>query len=270
MNFDEVAVFRFLPDLAEDNPFGFVVDNVYHELMINGKKKRVACLKMYDGPDAACPCCQTSQKYYNELGDEKMGKLFWRKIDYVAQGVIVSSPFDYPIKAEENPVRMISLGPKLFKKIEAAIMSGDFDIPPYDLTAGYDFRIMKTRQGEYAAYDNSEFTRKASAVSDAFLEKIQLYDLKNFRYGRIDPLQMETMIEAALTGKSYDEKKKDDGEPAATVAEQVAEGKEQQPLETAAAATAEAAAPAAAATPPAGGSSRAQEILARLRNRNAA
>jgi hypothetical protein len=114
MDFDQVGLFRFLPDLDDNNPLGFIVENKYHELNINGQKKKIACLKMYG---ESCPCCEHSQKYYNE-GNEKMGKVFWRKLDYIAQGIVVNSPFEYPIKADENPVRLISLGIKIYKRIE--------------------------------------------------------------------------------------------------------------------------------------------------------
>lgn len=263
MDFNEVAIFRFLPDADENNPLQFVVDNIYHELEINGKKKRLACLKMHDGEDAYCPCCAKSQYYYNEMGDEAMGKKFWKKTDWIASGIVVHSPFEYPIKPDENPVRMISLGPKLFKKIEGAVLSGDFDVEPFDPLNGYDFRINKTKQSEWADYTNSEFARKSTPIAEDVLNRIKMYDLKNFRYARVAPEQMETMIEAFLTGRSYDDKP-DEGQggsapeqkPAASASEVISAVKEA-PSE---------APPASAA--PAASSSRAQEILARLHARN--
>jgi hypothetical protein len=200
MDFDQTAKFRFLPDKDEENPLGFIVANQYHELLINGQKKRIACLKMYG---ESCPCCEISQKHYND-NDMTMGKLFWRKIDYIAQGIIISSPFDYPIKPEENPIRMISIAVKLYKTIEAKIVKGDMDEMPTDPINGYDFSINKTKQGEYADYTTSDFARKSTPISEEMLSKIDLYDLKNFRYGKIERDQMETMIEAFLTGKSYE------------------------------------------------------------------
>lgn len=206
MEFDQTAKFRFLPDLDEENPLGFIVPNQYHELLINGKKKKLACLKMYG---ESCPCCEQSTKYYNE-GDERMGKAFWRKIDYIAQGVVINSPFDYPVKPDENPIRMISIATKLYKTIEAKIVKGDMDEMPTDPINGYDFSINKTKQGEYADYTTSDFARKSTPLSEEMLARIDLYDLKNFRYGKIERDQMETMIEAFLTGKSYEDSKSSD------------------------------------------------------------
>jgi hypothetical protein len=203
MDFEQTVDFRFLPDLDEENPLGFIVENKYHELLINGKKKRIACAKMYG---ESCACCEHSQKYYDE-GDEKMGKSFWRKVDYIVQGLIISTPFDYPVKADENPVRMLSIGPKLYKVIEAKIVKGDLDEMPYDMVNGYNFRINKTKQGEYADYTTSDFARKSTAIPEQFLTHLEMYDLKNFRYGHIEREQMEAMIEAFLTGRSYEAEK---------------------------------------------------------------
>lgn len=272
MELDQTAKFRFLPDKDEENPLGFIVPNQYHELLINGKKKKLACLKMYG---ESCPCCEQSSKYYNE-GDEKMGKAFWRKIDYIAQGIVVSSPFDYPIKPEENPIRLISIATKLYKTIEAKIVKGDMDEMPTDPVNGYDFSINKTKQGDYADYTTSDFARKSTPISDEMLARIDLYDLKNFRYGKIERDQMETMIEAFLTGKSYEDSK-DSGSTAApgqteghSTGSPALDAKlnEAKPV-----ATAQATVAAAAATPaPAAGAPKLspQEILRKLKERQQA
>lgn len=207
MGFGDTALFRFVQDADEENPLGFIIENKYHEFTINGKRKRIACLKMHDGADAHCPACAASAKYYNELGDEKMGKLFWRKVDYIGAGLVMHTPFDYPIKEGENPIRLISLGPKLFKRIETSIASGDFDVAPYDLDEGFDFKLMKTKQGEYADYSSSEFVRKSTAITGELRQRLELVDLKKFRFARVDADTMQAQIEAFITGHSYEEEK---------------------------------------------------------------
>jgi len=267
MDTDAIAEWRFFPDLNEDNPLGFMVENKYHELVINGQKKRIACLKMYG---EACPCCELSQKHYNE-GDTAMGKKYWRKIDYIGQGVVVSSPFEYPIKADENPVRLVSIGPKLYKKIEAGIVTGDLDAMPYDFQEGYNFRIIKSKQGEYASYDNSEFRRKATPVDAAILDRVELYDLSKFRYAKIEREAMEAMIEAEMTGRSYEDNKSGGSTtstPAASTGSAALDEKVSAPKETVEAPATET--PSAPAAPAGDGQKlSAQDILARLRNRTA-
>lgn len=270
MDFDQSAKFRFLPDLDEENPLGFIVLNQYHELLINGKKKKLACLKMYG---ESCPCCEQSTKYYND-GDERMGKAFWRKIDYIAQGVIMNSPFDYPVKADENPIRMISIATKLYKTIESKIVKGDMDEMPTDPINGYDFSINKTKQGEYADYTTSDFARKSTPLSEELLARIDLYDLKNYRYGKIEREQMETMIEAFLTGKSYEDNKPADAAPAAAAytghstghAPLDAKMNEDKPVQSAASVV-NAAQAAPASAPAAGAKLSPQEILRKLKER---
>jgi len=261
MEFDQTTVFRFLSDADEDNPLGFIVENKYHELMINGKKKRIACLKMYS---EACPCCETSQKYYND-GDQEMGKKFWRKIDYIAQGVIVNCPFEYPIKDDENPVRLVSLSTKLYQKVENEIVKGDLDEMPTDVNNGYDFRIIKTKQGEYANYESSGFARKASPINPNLLQRIEKYELSKYRYGKIEREQMEAMVEAYLTGKDFDDKAAASG----AASPDVSSAKPAQSADAVlsqAAASSDAAPPAAA---PAGNKLSPAEILAKLRAKNA-
>jgi len=266
MGFEETVEFRFLPDLDEENPLGFIVENKYHELLINGKKKRIACAKMYG---ESCACCENSQKYYDS-GDEKMGKSFWRKIDYIVQGLIISTPFEYPIAAEDNPVRMLSLGPKLYKVIEAKIVKGDLEEMPYDMVNGYNFRINKTHQGEYADYTTSDFARKSTPIPEQFLANLEMYDLKNFRYGHIEREQMEAMIEAFLTGRSYEAEKEQaasdsTGSPAVDAA--IATAK---PVQSAEAVVQQVAASTpASVTPPAAAPAKLspQEILAKLKAR---
>lgn len=203
MDYDETVEFRFLPDADEENPLGFIVENKHHKFNVNGKTKTIACSQMYG---KSCACCETSKKFY-DAGDAATGKVFWRRIDYLVQGLILKSPFEYPIKADENPVRLLSLGPKLYKVIESKIMAGDMDEMPYDMVTGYNFRINKTKQGEYADYSTSDFARKSSAIPDNLLGNIEMYDIKNYRHTEIERPQMESLIEAYLTGHSYEEDK---------------------------------------------------------------
>lgn len=273
MDFDAIASFRFLPDLDELNPRAFIVENHYHEVTVNGKKKKYACLKMYGHDD--CPMCAESRKHY-AAGDETLGKMFYRKIDYIAQGLVTSSPFDYPIKPEENPVRLISLSSKLYDIIAGTI--GDLDETPYDLVQGRDFRIKKTRQGEWANYTTSAFSMKSTPVDAAILENpaFKLFNLNDFRYAKVDKDKLKSVIESVMTGKSLDD---DTSAPStyghvtgnATLDKQLNAPSEAKPLAEApavvAAASTAAPAPAAEGQSPA---ERAKAVLERIRRNQAA
>jgi hypothetical protein len=71
--------------------------------------------------------------------------------------------------------------------------------------------IMKTKQGEWADYTTSDFARRSTPIPADLRERIELIDLKKFRFARVDADTMQAQIEAFLTGKSYDDKKASEG-----------------------------------------------------------
>ena len=199
---DSVSTVRFLPDVDEDNPMGFLVENVAHELNINGKREKVPCLKMY-GED--CPICALSQKYYDEKSpehNEKLGKKYYRKKSYIGQVLVTETPVEHD---QEQLVKLIEFGPKIFKQIQSAFQSGDMDNPPYELKGGYNFRIKKTKSGEYADYGTSSFSPKQTDVADDVIEMLNLYNLADYRTPKVTKAALEAMLLADQTGGSVPE-----------------------------------------------------------------
>lgn len=206
---DSTTIFRFLPDADENNPMQFLVENHIHELIINGEKKRVACLKMY-GED--CPICKHSAENYakgrecKNLGDlegEKkwnaIGKQFYRKLSYIGQGIVVDSPVEHD---QNVTVKLIDFGTKIYQQMQSAFQSGDLEKEPYDFFEGYNFRFKKTKGPYGADYTTSSFAPKQTALTEELIEKIELVDLKTQRH-RYTPLaEVETLLLAARTGGS--------------------------------------------------------------------
>jgi hypothetical protein len=194
---DSISVVRFLPDLDEDNPMGFLVENFTHELVVNGKREKVACLKMYG---EECPICALSQKYYDEKSaehNEELGKKYYRKKGYIGQVLVLDTPVEHDA---EQLVKLIEFGPKIFNQIQSAFKSGDLEDPPYELKGGYNFRIKKTQSGQYADYGTSNFSPKRTDVADDVIEAIELFDLKTFRTAKTARAQLEAMLIADQTG----------------------------------------------------------------------
>lgn len=199
---DSVSTVRFLPDLDEDNPMGFLVENLTHELVINGKREKVACLKMFN---EECPICALSQKYYDEKDpehNEALGKKYYRKKSYIGQVIVIDTPIEHDA---EQIVKLIDFGPAVFKQIQSAFQSGDLEEAPYELKGGYNFRIKKTKSGEYASYTTSSFSPKQTDVSDDLLESLTLFDLKQYRTSKTSREQIEAMLIADQTGASMPE-----------------------------------------------------------------
>lgn len=211
---DSIAVFRFTPDLDEDNPLGFLVENLQHELTINGERKKVPCLSMYG---EHCPVCEVSRKYYDEKNDE-MGKKYYRKKSYIGEGIVVESPIDHD---QNQLVKLIEFGPKIFKQIQSAFQSGDLESAPFELKGGYNFRIKKTKSGQYADYGTSSFAPKQSDLDDDIIESMSLYDLKQYRTKYVDRATIEAMLIADQTGAAFREQESggdEDHTPAPTKA----------------------------------------------------
>ena len=211
---DSTAVVRFLPDLDEENSLGFLVENLQHELIINGQKKRVPCLTMYN---ESCPICELSRKYYNEK-NEDLGKKYYRKKSYIGQVIVIESPIEHD---QSQLVKLIEFGPAIFKQIQAAFQSGDLEEAPYEFKGGYNFRIKKTKSGQYASYTTSSFAPKQTDLDDDIIESLQLFNLSDFRGKKLDRATIEALLVADQTGQSVNEDD-DDDTPASVVAPKAA------------------------------------------------
>lgn len=209
---DTVSTVRFLPDSDEENPMGFLVENLAHELVINGKREKVPCLKMYG---QECPICALSQGYYDEKSadhNEQLGKKYYRKKSYIGQVIVMDTPIEHD---QEQMVKLIEFGPAVFKQIQAAFQSGDLEEAPFELKGGYNFRIKKTKSGEYASYTTSSFAPKQTDVGDDVIEKLDLFSLADYRTPAIARDQLEAMLVADQTGGSYGEAAPASAKPAA-------------------------------------------------------
>lgn len=199
---DTVSTVRFLPDADEENPMGFLVENLTHELTINGKREKVACLKMYG---EACPICELSSRFYDQKSpdfNEELGKSFYRKKSYIGQVLVLETPVEHDA---DQLVKLIEFGPQVFKQIQAAFQSGDMDAPPYELKGGYNFRFRKTVTGSgQNSYTTSNFAPKQTDVADDLIASIELFNLSDYRTAKTDRAALEAMLIAAQSGASYE------------------------------------------------------------------
>lgn len=201
---DSIAVVRFLPDLDPDNNLGFLVENLTHELVINGERKTVPCLSMH-GED--CPICALSRDYYDEKSpnyNEALGKKYYKKKSYIGQVIVVESPIEHD---QNQLVKLIEFGPKIFKQIQAAFQSGDLEEAPFEFKGGYNFRIRKTQSGQYADYGQSSFAPKQSDLDDEVISQLNLFNLADYRgkdgVTKMDRDTLEAMLIADQTGSAF-------------------------------------------------------------------
>lgn len=205
MNEGEQAVVRFLPDADQDNPMGFLVEKLMHQLTINGERKSVPCKKMFNED---CPICKVSSAYYKEE-DKTNGKKYWRKKQHIVQALIIEDPLPADSdsgETHEGKVRFLALGYQLFNIVKESFESGELDEIPFAFEGGCDFIIKKTKQGEYATYAvGSKFARKSSDLTEdqiAFVTD-NMVELGSLLPPNPELEKVEGMLEAALTGADY-------------------------------------------------------------------
>lgn len=211
---DSQATVRFLADKNEDNPLGFLVEKVYHELTVNGEKKIIPCLHSY-GED--CPICKVSKEYY-DAGDKVNGKKFYRKKGYVAQALIVEDPItDSGHESAAGQVKLMSVGYSLFNIIRDAFESNELDDAPYEFVGGTNFLIKRTMKGDFANYDLSKFARRSSDLNEEQVDyvKSQMIDLSTLLPKKPELEKVETLLESALTGKRFNDGEEDDADTTA-------------------------------------------------------
>ena len=208
------AVVRFLPDLNESNPRGFLVEKVTHTLTINGQVKKIPCLSMYE---EECPICKISSAYY-KAKDEINGKKYWKKRQYLGQALIIEDPLPAGEDGEthEGKVRMIALGFQLYNIIKEAFASDELEGIPYDFEEGYDFIIKKTEQGSYATYVvGTKFANKQRSLTGAELEIAEagMIDLATLLPKNPGVAKVQAMLDAEMNGEDYQDPSVTDNTP---------------------------------------------------------
>ena len=281
------AVIRLLPDGNPNNTF-FWVERAMIKLPFAGIKGetdsrpvqvQVPCVEMYnDG--TACPILAEVRGWFKDKSLEEMGRKYWKKRSYIFQGFVVEDPIKED-KIPENPIRRFIIGPQIYNIIRSALMDPELDELPTDFLKGLDFRIAKTSKGGFADYSTSKWSRRERALSDvekAAIDTHGLFDLSGFLPKKPTDVElkvMKEMFEASVDGEAYDMDRwgqyfkpagmgQATGDPnkVAARAVPVDEDADDAPVAVAAPVSAPAA-PAATAE----GASRAQDILAMIRNR---
>jgi hypothetical protein len=290
------AVIRLLPDGNSANTF-FWVERAMIKLPFAGIKGetdsravqvQVPCVEMYnDG--TACPILTEVRGWFKDKALEEMGRKYWKKRSYIFQGFVVEDPIKED-RIPENPIRRFIIGPQIYQIIRSALMDPELEELPTDYMRGVDFRIAKTSKGGFADYSTSKWSRRERAIADAdkaAIEQFGLHNLSDFLPKKPTDVElkvMKEMFEASVDGEAYDMDRwgqyfKPAGmgqatgdpnkaaAPRAAVAAPVAAAEEDAPWEEPATPAVKAAAPAASAAPTGESASRAQDILAMIRNR---
>jgi len=237
---------------------------------------QVPCVEMYnDG--TVCPILSEVRGWFKDKSLEEMGRKYWKKRSYIFQGFVVEDPLKED-KLPDNPIRRFIIGPQIYAIIRSALMDPELDELPTDFLKGLDFRIAKTSKGGFADYSTSKWSRRERSLTDvesAAVEAHGLFDLSGFLPKKPTDVElkvMKEMFEASVDGEAYDMDRW--GQYFKPAGMSQATGDPNRPAASAPAADADdepapvaKAVPAAAPAASAGDNSRAQDILAMIRNR---
>jgi hypothetical protein len=282
------STLRFLPDGNTDNTF-FWVERAMIKLPFAGIKGeseskqitvQVPCVEMYGD---TCPILSEVRAWFKDPALEDMGRKYWKKRSYIFQGFVTEDGLKEEQKSE-NPIRRFIIGPQIFTSIRAALVDPELEDLPTDFVHGLDYRMKKGSKGGYADYSTSSWARRERPLNDeenAAIKQHGLFNLSDFlpkKPGEVELKVMKEMFEASVDGEPYDMERwgqyfkpagmsQNTGDPNKTVAKSAPASTvdeiDDEPAPVAKATTA----PAPKAEAAAGGDSRAQDILAMIRNR---
>jgi hypothetical protein len=210
------AVIRLLPDGNANNTF-FWVERAMIKLPFAGVKGetdsravqvQVPCVEMYnDG--TTCPILAEVRGWFKDKSLEEMGRKYWKKRSYIFQGFVTEDPIKED-KIPDNPIRRFIIGPQIYQIIRSALMDPELEELPTDFLRGVDFRIAKTSKGGFADYSTSKWSRRERALTDqekAAIDTHGLFDLSSFLPKKPTDVElkvMKEMFEASVDGEAYD------------------------------------------------------------------
>jgi hypothetical protein len=155
---------RILP--GKDDETEFYAETKLHRIVgSDGMAKNYHCRKVHG---EACPLCDLYYSLWKT--DQESDKDLARQIKPRARYYMNI------LDRDSGDVKILSVGVILFKKIVASMLDEDFgDIT--DLQDGFDFKIIKTMEGQWPKYDQSQPRPKsepagAPAECAAYMESL--------------------------------------------------------------------------------------------------
>lgn len=208
------ATIRFLPDGDSNNTF-FWVERLIIRLPFEGiigqpdaknTVVQVPCVEMWD---KACPVLSEVRAWFKDPELEALGRKYWKKRSYIFQGFVLNDPMDEK-EPPENPIRRFVINRSIFEIIRSSLMDAEMEEIPTDYQAGRDFKLVKTKRGQYADYSTSSWSMRTRTLGDDEMDAVNnfgLFDLKDYLPKEPSDKELEIikeMFEASVNGEEYD------------------------------------------------------------------
>ena len=203
---EQLTIKLSFPDIIGDHPDVKKDDN--GEIIV-----KLPCIEMY-GKNETCPILSEVRPWWKSKDKTllELASKYWKKYTYHYQGLIVEDGLSEEEKPE-NPIRRFILAPQVHNIIKAAIIDPEIIELPTHSVNGLDFRIKVHKKGRYNEYTTSCFSRRERPLTEKELEAIntyKLYDLASFLPQKPSSTELkiqQEMFEASLDGKPYDPEK---------------------------------------------------------------
>jgi hypothetical protein len=210
----DFASIRFLPNGVGEGDFW--VDKLMIKLPFAGVRGKntnptivtVPCMQMYG---EKCPI-QEEIKPLWKTGDEETARLYYRKKTHVLHGFVRKNAVPEDV-TPENPVRRFNVHAKLMTNIIAGVMDPEIKYDPTDYEHGTDFHLYKTKQGKWADYSTSRWSRNSSSLTEEeaqALDAFPLPDLTSYLPKKPDEQTLAIIMEMfvdSMNGEAYDVEK---------------------------------------------------------------
>ena len=210
------ATLRFLPDGNDKNTF-FWVERAMIKLPFGGVKGeseakqitvQVPCMEMYG---ESCPVLSEVRPWFKDPNLESKGREYWKKRSYIFQGFVTEDGLNEKSEDKpENPIRRFIIGPQIWKLIQGALLDPELEDLPTDYVHGLDFRMKKGSKGGYADYSTSTWARRERPLSEEehnAIKQFGLYNLSDFLPKKPNEVELGViweMFEASVAGEPYD------------------------------------------------------------------
>lgn len=211
------ATVRFLPDGDETNSY-FWVEKQMIRLPFSGIKGgdehktvwvAIPCVEMYNDK-SICPIISEVRPWWNDKSLADLARKYWKKRSYILHGFVVNDGLkesDPP----ENPIRKFNCTPQVHKIIQAILLDDELEEFPTDYTFGLDFKIDKKTVGEWADYALSSWSRKTRQLSDVERQYLATYELPHLKDllppkpTAEDLVHFKEMFEVSVDGGLFDQ-----------------------------------------------------------------
>lgn len=179
------STIRFLPDADPSNVY-FWVERLVIKLPFQGIKGesdretlvQVPCMEMYG---ETCPILAETRPWWKDDSLVDLARKYWKKKSYLFNGFVVNSGFTEENGPPENPVRRFAINTSIFDIIKSSLMNPEMEDLPTDYVSGRDFKLTKTKKGEYANYSTSNWSFKTRSLTSAEQESVEKFGLNNLK-----------------------------------------------------------------------------------------